>query len=172
LARTATETLFAGAALLADKKEFLRSTRSSNYEDLTQARGMMKTFRDLTDEQKAALQGVIDRADPKASKYAIYDAARAAGLSELYETFYRGLSAMASHATFRSLDKSFTQNEGQLCLVMGPSDQGVNFTLQTIQTSLGEVIRHQIILQERMTSLDEANAERDDAEKAIRPPGC
>lgn len=147
LVRTATETLFAGAALLADPNVFQQLLLSSDHEESVQARGLLKTLADsLTADQSAVLQSVIDRAHPKAAKYSIYDAARTAGLSALYEAFYRGLSAKASHATFRSLDNSFVRQGEQLMLTSGPSDNELNFTLGTIRTCLKETIRQIHIL--------------------------
>jgi hypothetical protein len=149
LVRTATETLFAGAALVTDQEVFHRFARSADHEDSVQARGMLKTLGEtLTLEQMSLLHSVIDRARPDAGKYAMYEAAQTAGLGAMYETFYRGLSAKASHATFRSLDKSFVKDGEQYCLVMGPSDDDLSFTLRTIRTCLSETIRFQTNIHE------------------------
>lgn len=147
LVRTATENLFAGAALLADPTVFQQMLLSSDHEDSVQARGLLNSFANaLTTEQSDVLQSVIDRAHPDAKKYPIYNAAKTAGLSQLYETFYRGLSAKASHATFRSLDNSFVKQEEQLMLTSGPTDQELSFTLGTIRTCLQETLRQTHIL--------------------------
>lgn len=139
LVRTATENLFAGAALLADPTVFQQMMLSSDLEESVHARGLLTTFgNSLTAEQAEVLQSVIDRAHPNAKKYPIYNAARTAGLTQLYETFYRGLSAKASHATFRSLDNSFVSQGDQLMLTSGPTDQDLSFTLGTIRTCLQE----------------------------------
>lgn len=150
LVRTATENLFVGAALLVDDQVLHQLALSSDHEERVQAQRMMKTFADtLSPERLADLQAVIDRADPKATKYSVYDAARTAGLTQLYETFYRGLSGKASHATLRSLDTSFTQQDGTLMLISGPSDKELTFTLDTIRTCLKEMIRQHGLLLER-----------------------
>ncbi|WP_141232961.1 DUF5677 domain-containing protein [Pseudomonas sp. Irchel 3A7] len=147
LVRTATENLFAGAALLVDPNVFQQLLLSNDHEESVQARGLLKTLADsLTADQSAILQSVIDRAHPKAAKYPIYNAAKTAKLSKLYETFYRGLSAKASHATFRSLDNSFVRKGEQLMLTSGPTDNELTFTLGTIRTCLKETIRQMYIL--------------------------
>jgi hypothetical protein len=151
LVRTATENLFVGAALLVDDRVFNQLALSSDHEETVHARGMMKIFADsLTPERSAILQSVVDRAHPKATKYPIYNAARTAGLTDLYETFYRGLSGKASHATLRSLDTSFTKKDGRLTLISGPSEKELSFTLGTIRTCLKEAIRQSGILSNRV----------------------
>ncbi|PMY41457.1 hypothetical protein C1Y35_07675 [Pseudomonas sp. GW456-L14] len=153
LVRTATENLFAGAALLADSNVFHQLSLSSDHEESVQARGLLNTLAgSLTAEQSAVLQSVIDRAHPNATKYPIYNAARTAGLSQLYETFYRGLSAKASHATFRSLDSSFVQQGEQLMLISGPTDNELTFTLGVIRTCLQQTISQMHILRDGASS--------------------
>lgn len=142
LVRTATETLFAASALVADDKVYDRMARASDHEDLQQARGMMKSpCSDFTAEHMAALEEVVERAEGNAAKYPIYEAAKSAGLLPMYETFYRGLSALASHATFRSLDRSFTDDGENFTLIMGPTDKQLTFTLGAICTCLSESIK-------------------------------
>lgn len=141
LVRTATETLFAASALVADDEVYDRMARASDHEDLLQARGMMKSpCSDFTDDHLAALEQVVGRSEENAAKYPIYEAAKAAGLLPMYETFYRGLSALASHATFRSLDRSFVDDGENLTIIMGPSDRQLTFTLITICSCLSESI--------------------------------
>lgn len=141
LVRTATETLFAASALITDDQVYDRMARASDHEDLVQARGMMKSpSADFTDEHLAALEEVVGRAEENAAKYPIYEAAKAAGLLPMYETFYRGLSALASHATFRSLDRSFEDDGENFTIIMGPSDRQLTFTLGTVCSCLSESI--------------------------------
>ncbi|SDY29761.1 DUF5677 domain-containing protein [Pseudomonas sp. NFIX28] len=141
LVRTATETLFAASALVTDDRVYDRMARASDHEDLVQARGMMKSpCSDFTDDHLAALQEVVGRAEENAAKYPIYEAAQAAGLLPMYETFYRGLSALASHATFRSLDRSFEGDGESFTFIMGPSDKQLAFTLGTVCSCLSEAI--------------------------------
>ncbi|OLS61557.1 DUF5677 domain-containing protein [Pseudomonas putida] len=142
LIRTATETLFASAALVSDDNAYNRMALASDYEDMTQARGMINyPASDLTDDHKCMLEEVISRARDGASKYPIYEAARTAGLLPMYETFYRGLSSLASHATFRSLDRSFVDNGEELSISLGPTDHQLIFTLGLVRTCFTEIIK-------------------------------
>lgn len=153
LLRTATETLFASAALVVDDKAYDRMALASEYEDMSQAKGMMKSpASDITDEHKVALEEVIARTREGASKYPIYEAARVAGLLPMYETFYRGLSSLASHATFRSLDRSFVEDGESLCISLGPTDNQLVFTLSLVRTCFSEIIKCMIKIQDTIKS--------------------
>jgi hypothetical protein len=91
LVRTATETLFAASALVADDKVYDRMARASDHEDLQQARGMMKSpCSDFTAEHMAALEDVVERAEGNAAKYPIYEAAKVQDFCRCMKPFTEG----------------------------------------------------------------------------------
>ncbi len=140
LVRTAAETFFVGAALLADDSVFLKLAQSSDFEEAKQAEGMLEfpTYK-MSEDHILVLNEVIARKSPGDKKYSTYDAAKAAGQLGMYQALYRGLSSIASHATFRSLDRSFVQDGENYAISMGPSEKDLAFTLGLIKRCLAGV---------------------------------
>ena len=136
--RSAAEALFHGVALINDQSIFFRIARQSDIDEKKQAEAMISTLADkgLTDQNIVDLTEVIRRGEGKASGFSTHDAARVAGLMPIYDTLYRGLSGVASHATFRSMDSSFQITNEQVALITGPTDQNLELTLGLVGTCL------------------------------------
>lgn len=135
--RSAVEALFHGVALINDPGVFVRIAREGDIAEKKQAEAMIKTFSGgLADQQVADLGEVISRADGKAAGFTVFDAARIADLMPIYDTLYRGLSTVASHATFRSMDSSFLMKEDQPALITGPTEYHLDFTLGLLKVVL------------------------------------
>ncbi|CAI8803818.1 Arabinose_bd domain-containing protein [Pseudomonas sp. IT-P74] len=138
LGRSAVEALFHAAALINDPTVFSRMGRAGDIEDRKQAEAMIRTLAELglTAKNVQDLNEVISRAEGDSAGFSTFDAARIAGLIPLYETMYRGLSSVASHATFRSMDSSLMIRDGEPVLVTGPSEYHLEFTLGILKTCL------------------------------------
>ncbi|MCE6977282.1 hypothetical protein EI534_07685 [Pseudomonas frederiksbergensis] len=138
LTRAAAEALFHGVALINEPAVFARIAREGDIEEKKQAAAMIKslTGRGLTEQNVIDLTEVIRRGEGKAPGFSTYDAARVADLMPLYDTLYRGLSGVASHATFRSMDSSFLITEEKSALITGPTDQHLEFTLNLLKSCL------------------------------------
>lgn len=136
--RSAAEALFHGAALINDPSVFARISRQSDIDEKKQAEAMINTLSDkgLTAQNIADLTDVIRRGEGKAAGFSTHDAARVAQLMPIYDTLYRGLSGVASHATFRSMDSSFQITDEQVSLITGPTDQHLDFTLGLVASCL------------------------------------
>lgn len=138
LSRSAVEALFHAAALINDPSVFARMGRAGDIEDRKQAEAMIRSLvgLGLTDKNIQDLNEVISRAEGAGPGFSTYDAAQVAGLTPLYDTMYRGLSSVASHATFRSMDSSLLVRDGEPVLVTGPTEYHLEFTLGTLKTCL------------------------------------
>gem|GEM_PF-2521026 len=136
--RSAAEALFHGVALINDPSVFSRIARQCNIDEKKQAEAMINTLSDkgLTDQNIADLTEVIRRGEGKAPGFSTHDAARVAELMPIYDTLYRGLSVVASHATLRSMDSSFQIADEQVALITGPTDQNLEFTLGLVGSCL------------------------------------
>ncbi|MGE7815407.1 DUF5677 domain-containing protein [Pseudomonas sivasensis] len=138
LCRSAVEALFHAVALINDPSVFTRMCRSGDIEDRKQAQAMIKSLAGLglTEKNIQDLEQVIGRAEGEGGGFSTFEAARIAGLIPLYETMYRGLSSVASHATFRSMDSCLFDKDGETVLVTGPTDYHLEFTLGIVKTLL------------------------------------
>lgn len=136
--RSAAEALFHGVALINDPSVFTRISRQSDIDEKKQAEAMISTLADkgLTDQNIYDLTEVIRRGEGKAPGFSTHDAARVAELMPIYDTLYRGLSGVASHATFRSMDSSLQITGEQVSLITGPTDQHLEFTLGLVGACL------------------------------------
>lgn len=136
--RSAAEALFHGVALINDPSIFSRIARQSDIDEKKQAEAMISTLADkgLTEQNIYDLSEVIRRGEGKAPGFSTHDAARVAELMPIYDTLYRGLSGVASHATFRSMDSSFQITDEQVALITGPTDQHLELTLGLVGSCL------------------------------------
>jgi hypothetical protein len=138
LTRAAAEALFHGVALINEPAVFVRIARQGDIAEKKQAEAMIKslTGRGLTEQNEIDLKAVIRRGEGEGPGFSTLDAARIADLMPLYDTLYRGLSGVASHATFRSMDSSFLITEERSALITGPTDQHLEFTLGLLKSCL------------------------------------
>ncbi|NWA43492.1 hypothetical protein HX871_28610 [Pseudomonas reactans] len=138
LCRSAVEALFHAVALINDPSVFVRMCRAGDIEDRKQAKAMIKSLAELGLSEKNIqdLNEVISRAEGEGAGFSTFEAAQVAGLIPLYETMYRGLSSVASHATFRSMDSSLLVRDGEPVLITGPTDYHLEFTLGILKTCL------------------------------------
>lgn len=128
LLRTAVEVIFYGGALATDASVFQLIARAGDISDRKQAEAIInsRTCLELTDEQVEQLGYVIQKGGGKEGGLSAIEAARVAGLMELYDTVYRGFSSTASHATFRSLDSSLEVTENSVRLLTGPTTHNLS----------------------------------------------
>jgi hypothetical protein len=138
LLRSAVEAMFHGIALINDPSVFTRIAREGDIVEAKQADAMIKSLSEngLTEQNIVDLTEVVSRGAGKGAGFSTYDAARVAGLMPLYDTFYRGLSGIASHATFRSMDSSIFVGDESAALMAGPTDLHLEFTLGLLKVCL------------------------------------
>lgn len=138
LLRSAVEAMFHGIALLNEPSVFARIAREGDIAEAKQADAMIKSLSGdgLTEQNIVDLTDVISRAAGEGKGFSTYDAARISGLMPLYDTLYRGLSGMASHATFRSMDSSLVVEGESASLMAGPTDLHLEFTLGLLKVCL------------------------------------
>lgn len=131
LIRSAVEALFYGGALINDPSVFFKIAREGDIAESKQAKAMLRSWSGigLTEGNIADLTEVSRRAEGSGAGFSCYDAAGVAGLMPLYDTIYRGLSGLASHATFRSMDSSISLGDDGVKLITGPTDYHLEFTL-------------------------------------------
>lgn len=136
LVRTAYETVFHASALIADPTIFKKLDTHNNSEDVKQARAMLEDVPpdQLSEINKQYLKEIVDTG--ASGSFSVYSSAKSAGMLNLYSVIYRGLSSLAGHATFRSLDRSFIEDDCGYSLYMGPTDNQLIFTLSLIAQCL------------------------------------
>ena len=136
LVRTAYETAFHASALIADPAIFKKLDAHNNSEDVKQARAMLADVPSdqLSEINKQYLKEIVDTRTGES--FSVYSSAKAAGMLNLYSVVYRGLSSLAGHATFRSLDRSFIEDDSGYALYMGPTENQLIFTLSLIAQCL------------------------------------
>lgn len=141
LLRTAYETLFHASALIADPTIFKKLDSHNDKEDVKQARAMLADMPAelLTELNKKHLKEIIDTR--AGQTFSVHCSAKAAGMLDLYSMIYRGLSSLAGHATFRSLDRSFIEETNGYSLYMGPTENNLVFTLSLIAQCLNLSIK-------------------------------
>ena len=141
LLRTAYETLFHASALIADPTIFKKLDSHNDKEDVKQARAMLADMPAelLTELNKKYLKEIIDTR--AGQTFSVHCSAKAAGMLDLYSMIYRGLSSLAGHATFRSLDRSFIGETNGYSLYMGPTENNLVFTLSLIAQCLNLSIK-------------------------------
>lgn len=136
LVRTAYETVFHASALIVKPDIFKSLDAHNNSEDVKQAEAML---RDVPPEQLSEANKLflieVSKSERKGS-FSAFESASIAGMSDLYSVIYRGLSSLAGHATFRSLDRSFIEETNGYVLYMGPTDNQLIFTLSIITQCL------------------------------------
>ncbi|HEP6430596.1 TPA: hypothetical protein VDB83_004919 [Burkholderia cenocepacia] len=124
LARSAVESLFHAVAVM-DKPELLeRLVEHDMLERIKQARGIMSVasiIHHVSPDERAGLEALMAAAAEKPRQWGAYDAAREAGLLELYETMFRGFSRSSAHSTLAALDHEFDQSS------VGDLDFGPNY---------------------------------------------
>lgn len=138
LTRSAVEGIFHAVALVKDPSVLAKMHQHGDAQEKKQAEGMINDLSELglTEKNKEDLSEVISRAEGSTTSFSAYDAARIAGLIPLYQTIYRGLSALASHATLRSMDSSLFIKDGSPVLVTGPAEHQLEFTLDLVKVCL------------------------------------
>ncbi|ABO60210.1 DUF5677 domain-containing protein (plasmid) [Burkholderia vietnamiensis] len=134
LARSAVESLFHAVAVI-DKPELLeRLIEHDMLERIKQARGIMSVasiMNHVAPDARVGIEALISAAAEKPRQWAAYDAAKEAGLVELYETMFRGFSRSAAHSTLTALDHEFDQSSvGDL--EFGPNYEHLSWTLEML----------------------------------------
>ncbi|MNB99175.1 hypothetical protein D3C76_389130 [compost metagenome] len=142
LVRTALETLFHASALLVKPEVFSKLQSHNDNEDIKQARDMLAHVppEQLSIENKEFLSSVVSRGG--GGQFSVFESARISGMMDLYSVQYRGLSSLAGHATFRSLDRSFAPEGSKYALYMGPSTNQLLFTISIIANCLKICVRN------------------------------
>ena len=137
LLRTAFETSFHAQALIVKPEIFKLLDAHEGTEGAKQAAEMLKDIPpdQLTGDDREALGAIINRGQGK--KFSAHDSARIAGMLKHYSVEYRGLSALAGHATFRSLDHSLVEDGDGIELRIGPSENQLVFTLSLAAQCMG-----------------------------------
>ena len=138
LTRAAAEALFHGVALINEPAVFAKIARKGDEEERKQANGMLQTLQNqgLTEQNIKDLEEIASRGEGEGNTLSVFEAARIANLLPLYQTLYRGLSNVASHATLRSMDSSFAVSDDSWSLVTGPTEQHLELTLRLVRTCL------------------------------------
>ena len=141
LLRTAYETLFHASALIADPTIFKKLDSHSDKEDVKQASAMLTDLPSdqLSETNKKYLKEIVDTR--AGQTFSVHCSAKAAGMLDLYSMVYRGLSSLAGHATFRSLDRSLIEETNGYSLYMGPTENQLIFTLSLIAQCLSLSIK-------------------------------
>lgn len=136
LLRTAYETLFHASALIVDPSIFEKLDSHNDKEDVKQARAILADIPldQLSEINKKHLKEIVDTR--AGQTYSVHCSATAAGMLDLYSVAYRGLSSLAGHATFRSLDRSFIEETNGYSLYMGPTKEQLTFTLSLVAQCL------------------------------------
>lgn len=136
--RTALECLFASCAVWRDVGVIAKMEQQHHFERIQQARLMMsfQSTLEVADEHMALLKKVADT-PPVNKAWTAFDAASAAGFEQLYQVQYRGLAIGGAHASPRSLDDYWEeQQNGTVGLGLEPSDRQLTLTLNVVQTCL------------------------------------
>jgi hypothetical protein len=141
LIRSAYEFLFFGAASAKDSSVFDQIAVADAQQRIKQARGMIKSS-SITPKEIELLNEVIELNQTQGQGLSAYDAAAKAGLVELYDTVYRGMSLIASHGTITATDYVFEdRGEGQFGVVFGPNDKHLEFSVNLLGICLAEGIK-------------------------------
>ncbi len=141
LVRTAYETAFHASALNVNPSIFKDLDAQNNREDFKQAEAMLKDVPSdqLSEKNRQFLNEVVSKG--ASGSFSVHRSAQIAGMSDLYSVIYRGLSSLAGHATFRSLDRSFIEEKNGYVLYMGPTENQLIFTLSLISQCLKIAIK-------------------------------
>ena len=142
LARTALETILHSSALLVKPEVFGDIQSQDDKEGLKFASSILKDLPagQISPEDEIHLQEMVSRGG--GNTFSVYDSAKIAGMLDLYTIQYRFLSALAGHATFRSLGRSFAPDNSEYDLYMGPSIEQLVFTLRIIANFLNISVRN------------------------------
>lgn len=141
LARSAVESLFHAVALVRKTELVTRLVEQDQLERVKQANGMLAIptiTAHLTPEGRQEIQAIIDAKPAKLRSFGVYDAAKEAGMLELYETMYRGFSRSGAHSTLAALNHEFVgEEDGSITPNFGPCYDEVPWVLEM----LGECMR-------------------------------
>ncbi|MBA9846787.1 DUF5677 domain-containing protein [Ralstonia pickettii] len=136
LARSAVESLFHAVALVKKPELLPRLVEQDQLEQVKQANGMLAIptiTAHLTPEGRQEIQAMIDAKPEKLRSFGAYDAAREAGLLELYETMYRGFSRSGAHSTLFALNHEFVEEaDGSITPNFGPCYDEVPWVLEML----------------------------------------
>jgi len=136
--RTALECLFTACAVWRKPESIARLEQQHHFERIQQAQLMMKFQATLgvTHEQIALLKEIAST--PRVEKaWTVFDAASAAGFEQLYQVAYRGLALGGAHASPRSLDDFWKdEDDGAVGLGLDPSDRQLTLVLNIVKTCL------------------------------------
>lgn len=142
LARTALETLFHSSALLSKPEVFESIQSNDDKEGNKFAASILKDLPadQVSPEDEKYLLDMVGRS--AGNTFSLYDSAKIAGLLDLYTLQYRFLSALAGHATLRSLDRSFAPDNSEYEFYMGPTTNQLELTLGIISNCLDITVRN------------------------------
>lgn len=140
LTRTALETMFHSSALLVKPEIVDDVFLNDEHEARKFAESILKDVSEdqFSQEDKDYLEALRERSIGK--QYSVYDSAKIAGMSRKYAVEYRFLSAMAGHATIRSLDRSLAPEESGYAFYMGPSENQLELTLSIVAHCLEQCV--------------------------------
>jgi hypothetical protein len=137
LIRSAAEDLFYACALLHDETVVTKLAEQELVERRKQATGMLRDSPNLLPKQRQQLEELLTSLPTKAQGVSAHRAAEIAGLLELYQTVYRGMSLLAAHGTLTSVSALVeTGQEDRLQMVFGPSRRGIEWTLSLVTALL------------------------------------
>lgn len=140
LLRSAVESLFHTVALLNEPQLWERLVEHDMSERVKNARGILNVqtiMGNATDSDRQKLEALRARESEKLRSFPVYDAARVAGLVELYETMFRGFSRDGAHSTVSALEHEFSvEADGSFSPSFGPYYADVEWALEMIAECL------------------------------------
>lgn len=129
-ARTGWECLFYACALWNRPELLQRLTQAHEHERLQQIKQVLNTAGAVLPlEQVTLLESYQNEPVIDSKKWSAWDAATAAGLAAMYETHYRGLGLGGAHASERSLDRHFVDDNVTPTLTFNPDFRPVGLVL-------------------------------------------
>lgn len=149
LTRAGLETMFHSSALIVDPSVIELICLHDETEGKKFADGILKNRSeyDVPDSKIEFLESLQSRGQGKT--FSVYNSAKIAKMLRLYDVEYRFLSAMAGHATIRSLERSVAPKNSGFDFYMGPSANQLKVTLSIVRNCLEQcLINLKIILGE------------------------
>jgi len=142
LTRTALETMFHSSALLVKPEVIDDMLLNDEHEARKFAESILKDVSEdqVSLEDKDYLEALRDRSVGK--QYSVYDSAKITGMSRKYAVEYRFLSALAGHATIRSLERSLAPEDNGYAFYIGPSEDQLELTLSIIAHCLEQCVHN------------------------------
>lgn len=149
LIRTAYEFLFYSVAGLSNPQVFESLKDGDGHARKVQAECMKAHGKkELTEQQIEELTELVNERIGAKRQLDAFQAARMAGMANLYSTVYRGMSFVAAHPTLASMDAVFEERGDGFGLTFGPADKGLEFSIGLIDTCLAHGVKHfDLILQ-------------------------